>query len=87
MRDEQLHARAMTQLHALHVTFRQFSRLSSRKHSLIDAKDRKPIAAIQVTIGGCLEEEIGRQGRNVIRDGSPILLSFDARRLYDAMAG
>ena len=32
--------------------------------------------------GGCLEEEIGRQGRNVIRDGSPVLLSFDTRRLY-----
>jgi xanthine dehydrogenase accessory factor len=29
-----------------------------------------------------LEEEIGRQGRNVIRDGSPVLLSFDTRRLY-----
>lgn len=77
----------MTQLDALHVIFRKFSRLSSRKHSLIDAKDRKPIAAIQITIGGCLEGEIGRQGRNVNRDGSPILLSFDTRRLYDAMAG
>jgi len=32
--------------------------------------------------GGCLEEEIGRQGRNVIRDCSPVLLSFDTRRLY-----
>src|SRR4030095_13181701 len=32
--------------------------------------------------GGCLEEEIGRQGRNVIRDGSPLLLSLDTRRLY-----
>ena len=32
--------------------------------------------------GGCLEEEIGRQGREVIRDGSPVLLSFDTRRLY-----
>jgi xanthine dehydrogenase accessory factor len=32
--------------------------------------------------GGCLEEEIGRQGRNVIRDRSPVLLSFDTRRLY-----
>jgi xanthine/CO dehydrogenase XdhC/CoxF family maturation factor len=29
-----------------------------------------------------LEEEIGRQGRNVIRDGSPLLFSFDTRQLY-----
>jgi xanthine/CO dehydrogenase XdhC/CoxF family maturation factor len=29
-----------------------------------------------------LEEEIGRQGRNVILDGSPLLLSFDTRQLY-----
>jgi xanthine/CO dehydrogenase XdhC/CoxF family maturation factor len=29
-----------------------------------------------------LEEEIGRQGRNVIRDRSPLLLLFDTRRLY-----
>jgi xanthine dehydrogenase accessory factor len=35
-----------------------------------------------VLSGGCLEEEISRQGRNVIRDGSPMLLSFDNRRLY-----
>ncbi len=35
-----------------------------------------------VLSGGCLEEEIGRQGRDVIRDGSPLLLSFDTRRLY-----
>jgi len=35
-----------------------------------------------VLSGGCLEEEIGRQGRNVIRDGSPRLLSFDTRQLY-----
>jgi xanthine dehydrogenase accessory factor len=35
-----------------------------------------------VLSGGCLEEEIGRQGRSVIRDGSPLLLSFDTRRLY-----
>jgi xanthine dehydrogenase accessory factor len=39
-------------------------------------------ATLGVLTGGCLEEEIGRQGRNVIRDGSPVLLSFDARRLY-----
>jgi xanthine dehydrogenase accessory factor len=35
-----------------------------------------------VLSGGCLEEEIGRHGRAVIRDGSPLLLSFDTRRLY-----
>ena len=35
-----------------------------------------------VLSGGCLEEEIGRQGRGVIRDGSPLLLSFDTRQLY-----
>ena len=35
-----------------------------------------------VLSGGCLEEEIGGQGRDVIRDGSPLLLSFDTRRLY-----
>ena len=29
-----------------------------------------------------MEEEIGRHGRDVIRDGSPLLLSFDTRRLY-----
>jgi xanthine dehydrogenase accessory factor len=39
-------------------------------------------ATLGVLSGGCLEEEIGRQGRNVIRDGSPLLLSFDTRRLY-----
>jgi xanthine/CO dehydrogenase XdhC/CoxF family maturation factor len=35
-----------------------------------------------VLSGGCLEEEIGRQGRNVLRNGSPLLLSFDTRQLY-----
>jgi xanthine/CO dehydrogenase XdhC/CoxF family maturation factor len=35
-----------------------------------------------VLSGGCLEEEIGRQGRKVINDGSPVLLSFDTKRLY-----
>ena len=35
-----------------------------------------------VLSGGCLEEEIGSQGRNVVRDASPRLLSFDTRRLY-----
>lgn len=39
-------------------------------------------ATLGVLSGGCLEEEIGRQGRNVIRDGSPVLVSFDTRRLY-----
>jgi xanthine dehydrogenase accessory factor len=39
-------------------------------------------ATLGVLSGGCLEEEIGRQGRNVIRDGSPVLLSFDTKRLY-----
>jgi xanthine/CO dehydrogenase XdhC/CoxF family maturation factor len=39
-------------------------------------------ATLGVLSGGCLEEEIGRHGRNVIRDGSPLLLSFDTRRLY-----
>jgi len=37
---------------------------------------------VGVLSGGCLEEEIGRQGRNVILDGSPRLLSFDTRQLY-----
>lgn len=35
-----------------------------------------------VLSGGCLEEEIGRHGRKVIADGSPVLLSFDTKRLY-----
>jgi xanthine dehydrogenase accessory factor len=35
-----------------------------------------------VLSGGCLEEEIGRYGQDVIATGSPILLSFDTRRLY-----
>ena len=39
-------------------------------------------ATLGFLTGGCLEEEIGRQGRDVIRDGSPVLLSFDTRRLY-----
>ena len=39
-------------------------------------------ATLGVLSGGCLEEEIGRHGRDVIRDGSPLLLSFDTRRLY-----
>jgi len=35
-----------------------------------------------VLSGGCLEEEIGRYGKKVITTGSPVLLSFDTRRLY-----
>ena len=39
-------------------------------------------ATLGVLSGGCLEDEIGRQGRDVIRDGSPAVLSFDTRQLY-----
>src|SRR5712691_2342067 len=35
-----------------------------------------------VLSGGCLEEEIARHGRKVIDDNSPIVLSFDTKRLY-----
>jgi xanthine dehydrogenase accessory factor len=35
-----------------------------------------------VLSGGCLEEEIGRHGREVIADAAPMLLSFDTKRLY-----
>src|SRR5260370_41867221 len=35
-----------------------------------------------VLSGGCLEEEIGRYGQDVIATGSPVLLSFDTRRPY-----
>jgi xanthine dehydrogenase accessory factor len=35
-----------------------------------------------VLSGGCLEEEIGRCGQDVIASGSPSLLSFDTQRLY-----
>jgi xanthine dehydrogenase accessory factor len=35
-----------------------------------------------VLSGGCLEEEIARHGQKVIEDASPILLSFDTKRLY-----
>jgi xanthine dehydrogenase accessory factor len=35
-----------------------------------------------VLSGGCLEEEIGRHGQKVIVDASPMLLSFDTKRLY-----
>jgi xanthine dehydrogenase accessory factor len=45
---------------------------------LIDS-DRSTLGVLS---GGCLEEEIGGFGQKVIADGSPILLSFDTRRLY-----
>src|SRR5438132_10967988 len=35
-----------------------------------------------VLSGGCLEEEIGRYGQDVIATGSPLLLSFDTSLLY-----
>ncbi len=35
-----------------------------------------------VLSGGCLEEEIGRRGRDVIRDGSATLLSYDTSQIY-----
>src|SRR3979490_2700612 len=35
-----------------------------------------------VLSGGCLEEEVGRHGQKVIADNSPIVLSFDTKRLY-----
>jgi xanthine dehydrogenase accessory factor len=35
-----------------------------------------------VLSGGCLEEEIAHHGRKVIADSSPVLLSFDTKRLY-----
>jgi xanthine/CO dehydrogenase XdhC/CoxF family maturation factor len=35
-----------------------------------------------VLSGGCLEEEIGCHGQQVIADGSPVLLSLDTKRLY-----
>jgi xanthine dehydrogenase accessory factor len=39
-------------------------------------------ATLGVLSGGCLEQEIGHCGKQVIADGFPILLSFDTRRLY-----
>jgi xanthine/CO dehydrogenase XdhC/CoxF family maturation factor len=39
-------------------------------------------STLGVLSGGCLEEEIGRHGRKIIGDGSPVLLSFDTKRLY-----
>jgi xanthine dehydrogenase accessory factor len=35
-----------------------------------------------VLSGGCLEEEIAHHGQKVIDDASPVLLSFDTKRLY-----
>ena len=35
-----------------------------------------------VLSGGCLEEDIARQGQMVIDNASPVLLSFDTKRLY-----
>ena len=35
-----------------------------------------------VLSGGCLEEEIARQGQKVITEAAPVLLSFDTKRLY-----
>src|ERR1700716_76209 len=35
-----------------------------------------------VLSGGCLEEDVGRHGQKVIADNSPIVLSFDTKRLY-----
>src|SRR5262249_59354203 len=37
---------------------------------------------VGVLSGGCLGGEVGRPGRNVIRDGSPLPLLFDTRRVY-----
>jgi xanthine/CO dehydrogenase XdhC/CoxF family maturation factor len=45
---------------------------------LVDANG----TTLGVLSGGCLEEQIGRYGQDVITSGSPSLLSFDTRRLY-----
>ena len=37
---------------------------------------------IGVLSGGCLEDEIARRGREIIRGAEPALLAFDTRRLY-----
>jgi xanthine/CO dehydrogenase XdhC/CoxF family maturation factor len=39
-------------------------------------------ATLGVLSGGCLEEEIARHGQLVINGASPMLLSFDTKRLY-----
>src|SRR5438270_3789418 len=46
---------------------------------LLVERDGKTLGVLS---GGCLEEEIGRRGQDVIATGSPVLLSFDTRRLY-----
>ena len=38
--------------------------------------------SLGILSGGCLEEEIARHGQKVIDDASPVLLSFDTKRLY-----
>ena len=45
---------------------------------LIDSDD----GTLGVLSGGCLEEEIGRRGQSVIAENSPVVLSFDTKRLY-----
>src|SRR4029077_9577471 len=45
---------------------------------LIDS-DRGTLGVLS---GGCLEEEIAHHGQKVIDDASPVLLSFDTKRLY-----
>src|SRR5207244_6728142 len=45
---------------------------------LVDAE----VSTLVVLSGGCLEDEIGRHGRNVIAGAAPVLLSFDTKRLY-----
>ncbi|HSI11053.1 MAG TPA: XdhC family protein, partial [Chthoniobacter sp.] len=37
---------------------------------------------IGVLSGGCLEDEIARQGMEIIDGAPPVLLEFDTRRLY-----
>src|SRR5438105_1598622 len=39
-------------------------------------------STLGVLSGGCLEEEIGRHGRNVIAGAMPVFLSFDTKLLY-----
>ena len=46
---------------------------------LLVERDGKTLGVLS---GGCLEEEIGRYGQDIIATGSPALLSFDTRRLY-----
>src|SRR2546430_5145308 len=39
-------------------------------------------STLGVLSGGCLGEEIGRHGQNVIAGAMPVFLSFDTNRLY-----